>query len=112
MNYNYKNNRFKTNTNHKLKNAIRLASQCLAAGTLIFTGANVIAAEATEATKEKIEAEVSKEIEELMVTGSRLARNPSELASQVLSYDEAYIKASGETTIERFLRRLPQSIVP
>ena len=47
--------------------------------------------------------------EEVVVTGSRLATDKSKIAGQVQTFDEAYIKASGETTLERFLRRLPQN---
>ncbi|MGS2722485.1 TonB-dependent receptor domain-containing protein [Porticoccus sp. GXU_MW_L64] len=47
--------------------------------------------------------------EEVIVTGSRLATDPGKIAAQFISYDEAYIKVSGETTLERFLRRLPQN---
>ena len=47
--------------------------------------------------------------EEVLVTGSRLATDRSKVAGQLISFDEEYIKSSGETTLERFLRRLPQN---
>ena len=60
---------------------------------------------ATEVEQESIE-----EVEEVVVTGSRVARNPAELAGQLLVFGDEQIKASGATTLERFLRRLPQNV--
>ena len=63
-------------------------------------------AEDAEGGEDSDEEEVD---EEVVVTGSRLATDTSKLAGQNITFDEAYIKASGETTLERFLRRLPQN---
>ena len=59
--------------------------------------------------KEKIDATKLEVDEEVVVTGSRLSRNPSELAGQFIGFSSEDIKASGETSLERFLRRLPQN---
>lgn len=50
------------------------------------------------------------DIEVVVVTGSRLAREPSELSRDVIVLDEDAIIASGELTLPRLLRQLPQNI--
>ena len=50
------------------------------------------------------------EIEEVVVTGSRLARTPGELAGNLVVLDEDFIRATGEVTLERVLRQLPQNL--
>ena len=52
------------------------------------------------------------EIEEMVVTGTRLSQNPGEVAGQLVVIDEADIRASGEVTLERVLRQLPQNLNP
>ena len=49
------------------------------------------------------------EIEEVVVTGSRIARTPEELAGNLIVLDADFIRASGESTLERVLRQLPQN---
>src|SRR5690606_4199009 len=49
--------------------------------------------------------------EEIVVTGSRIARPPSQLAANVMVLDEEDLRASGESTLEGALRQLPQNIV-
>ena len=49
-------------------------------------------------------------VEEVIVTGSRLARNPNELAGNLLVLDRDFIEATGEATLERVLRQLPQNL--
>ena len=49
------------------------------------------------------------EIEEIVVTGSRIARTPEELAGNLVVLDGDFIRASGEATLERVLRQLPQN---
>ena len=49
------------------------------------------------------------EIEEVVVTGSRIARTPEELAGNLVVLDQDFIRASGEATLERVLRQLPQN---
>ncbi|MDM3869937.1 TonB-dependent receptor [Porticoccus sp. W117] len=58
--------------------------------------------ESRDATKIEVD-------EEVVITGSRLATDKSKIAGQVFTYDSSYIEASGETSLERFLRRLPQN---
>ena len=50
------------------------------------------------------------EVEEIVVTGSRLARTPGELAGNLVVLDEDFINATGEVTLERVLRQLPQNL--
>ena len=52
------------------------------------------------------------EIEEVVVTGSRLQRTPGELAGNLITLDEDYIRSTGEVTLERVLRQLPQNANP
>jgi outer membrane receptor protein involved in Fe transport len=52
------------------------------------------------------------EIEEVVVTGSRLQRTPGELAGNLITLDEDYIRSTGEVTLERVLRQLPQNSNP
>ena len=54
----------------------------------------------------------AEEIEEMVVTGTRLSQNPGEVAGQLIVIDEADIRASGEVTLERVLRQLPQNLNP
>ena len=49
------------------------------------------------------------ELEEVVVTGSRIARTPEELAGNLVVLDGDFIRASGEATLERVLRQLPQN---
>ena len=49
------------------------------------------------------------ELEEVIVTGSRIARTPEELAGNLVVLDGDFIRASGEATLERVLRQLPQN---
>ena len=50
------------------------------------------------------------EVEEVVVTGSRLARTPNELAGNLLVLDRDFIESTGEATLERVLRQLPQNV--
>ena len=49
-------------------------------------------------------------VEEVVVTGSRLALTPGELAGNLLVLDRDFIAATGEATLERVLRQLPQNL--
>ena len=49
-------------------------------------------------------------VEEVVVTGSRLARTPNELAGNLLVLDRTFIESTGEATLERVLRQLPQNL--
>lgn len=50
------------------------------------------------------------ELTALRVTGSRLDRPPSELSGNLIVLDREAIRASGELTLARVLRQLPQNI--
>lgn len=66
-----------------------------------------------EETTQAIEPEdptVGRAVEVVVVTGSRLAREPSELSRDVIVLDRDAIMASGELTLPRLLRQLPQNI--
>ncbi len=69
--------------------------------------------ETTEATElEDAPVIPATDIEVVVVTGSRLAREPSELSRDVIVIDEDAIIASGELTLPRLLRQLPQNLNP
>ena len=48
------------------------------------------------------------EVELVVVTGSRIARSPSEQSRNVVVLDEQDIRAAGELTLYRVLRQLPR----
>ena len=50
------------------------------------------------------------ELQDVRVTGSRLNRPPSELSGNLIVLDQDDIRASGELTLARVLRQLPQNI--
>lgn len=50
------------------------------------------------------------ELQDVKVTGSRLSRPPSELSGNLIVLDRAAIRASGELTLARVLRQLPQNV--
>lgn len=67
--------------------------------------------ETTEATElEDPTVRPAEHIEVVVVTGSRLARTPSELSRDVIVIDQDAIAASGELTLPRLLRQLPQNV--
>lgn len=71
-------------------------------------GANTaLAQEDAEAASEDDEA---LELRDVRVTGSRLNRPPSELSGNLIVLDREDIRASGELTLARVLRQLPQNV--
>ena len=56
------------------------------------------------------EAESTAEVETVIVTGSRIARQPSELSRNVIVLDQQAIRATGEFTLSRVLQQLPQNV--
>ena len=50
------------------------------------------------------------ELQDVRVTGSRLNRPPSELSGNLIVLDRDAIRASGELTLARVLRQLPQNV--
>ncbi len=77
----------------------------LLASALLATAAG--AAEEAEEAEDAANAE--RDVETLVVTGTRLARLPSELSSQVFVLSAAELRDTGEGTLEGALRRLPQN---
>lgn len=68
-------------------------------------------AEVTEQTElEEAPVVPQQEIEEIVVTGSRIARTPGELAGNLIVLGEEFIEATGEATLERVMRQLPQNL--
>ncbi len=49
------------------------------------------------------------DVELIVVTGSRIARQPGQMDRQVAVYDRLDIEATGAGTLEEFVRRIPQS---
>ena len=56
------------------------------------------------------EDEEALELQDVRVTGSRLNRPPSELSGNLIVLDREAIRASGELTLARVLRQLPQNV--
>ena len=56
------------------------------------------------------EDEEALELRDVRVTGSRLDRSPSELSGNLIVLDREAIRASGELTLARVLRQLPQNV--
>ena len=77
----------------------------------IFTGLalsmNFALAQEDDADEEDEEA---LELRDVRVTGSRLNRPPSELSGNLIVLDREAIRASGELTLARVLRQLPQNV--
>ncbi len=87
----------------------------IAAG--VFAVAIAIASGPVLAQPEEAEAEAAAaedgealELRQVVVTGSRLNRPPSELSGNLIVLDRDAIRASGELTLARVLRQLPQNI--
>ena len=68
-------------------------------------GAATAQEEADEADEEE-----ALELQDVRVTGSRLNRPPTELSGNLIVLDTEDIRASGELTLARVLRQLPQNI--
>ena len=109
------------------KNLISSCRGLLAAiliGTTALAGAQDTDEEETDVAQTEVEeAEVTpqteledapvvpqREIEEIVVTGSRIARTPGELAGNLVVLGEEFIEATGEATLERVMRQLPQNL--
>lgn len=66
--------------------------------------------EGDETAAESQEVDPDEEIELLVVTGSRIAQDPSQLSRNVVVLDRDFIRATGELTLDRVLRQLPQNV--
>ena len=62
--------------------------------------------------QEDTEEEEALELQDVRVTGSRLSRSPSEISGNLIVLDREDIRASGELTLARLLRQLPQNANP
>lgn len=80
---------------------------CAFLATLLLASGFAFSQEAEEQADEEGEA---LELQDVRVTGSRLSRPPSELSGNLIVLDQADIRASGELTLARVLRQLPQNI--
>ena len=61
-------------------------------------------------TEDVTDSDADDMVEMVVVTGSRIARTPSEQSRNVVVLDEQDIKAAGELTLYRVLRQLPQNL--
>ena len=78
---------------------------------LLFAGLALSPAHAQQEQPEAEEDdEEAVELQPVVVTGSRLNRPPSELSANLIVLDGDAIRASGELTLARVLRQLPQNI--
>ena len=89
--------------------AFRLRS-CLVIAAMAAAALSMNTVGAQEADEDEEEEEAAEEMEIVVVTGTRLARQPSELSRDVIVLDREAIIASGELTLPRLLRQLPQNI--
>ncbi len=88
--------------------AFRLRS-CLVVAAMAAAALSMSTIGAQEADEDEAEAEATEEVEVVVVTGSRLARQPSELSRNVIVLDQEAIRATGEFTLPRVLQQLPQN---
>ena len=85
-----------------------LAFSCvlsMIAGLALSSNIALAQEEADEAQEEE-----ALELQDVRVTGSRLNRPPSELSGNLIVLDRDAIRASGELTLARVLRQLPQNV--
>ena len=75
------------------------------AGLALSIGVATAQEEAGDAEEEE-----ALELADVRVTGSRLNRPPSELSGNLIVLDRDDIRASGELTLARVLRQLPQNV--
>ena len=75
------------------------------AGVALSIGIATAQEEAGEAEEEE-----ALELADVRVTGSRLNRPPSELSGNLIVLDREDIRATGELTLARVLRQLPQNV--
>ena len=90
------------------RKAGRAAPWMLAILAALALGANPALAQ--EDTDAEADDEDALELRDVRVTGSRLNRPPSELSGNLIVLDREAIRASGELTLARVLRQLPQNI--
>ena len=91
--------------------AFRLRS-CLVIAAMAAAALSMNTVGAQEADADEEEEEAAEDVEVVVVTGSRLAREPSELSRNVIVLDREAIRATGEFTLPRVLQQLPQNTNP
>ena len=91
--------------------ALRLRS-CLVIAAMAAAALSMNTVGAQEADADEDEEEAAEDVEVVVVTGSRLAREPSELSRNVIVLDREAIRATGEFTLPRVLQQLPQNTNP
>lgn len=74
-----------------------------------LTSDGAVLIEASE-PEESVQGEAEKDIEEVIVTGSALVKDPGQVTKNVVIYDRQMIESSGATTMEEFMRAVPQNI--
>ena len=78
--------------------------------SMIATLALSIGVATAQEEADDAEDEEALELADVRVTGSRLNRPPSELSGNLIVLDREDIRASGELTLARVLRQLPQNV--
>lgn len=100
-------------SNHVGRSAFQISLAFLLA-VVVGTGGSVAVAQEPEQDEEDAEAQASEAesttVETVVVTGSRIARQPSELSRNVIVLDRHAIRATGEFTLPRVLQQLPQNV--
>ena len=96
------------NVPDQLVSAFKTTLMALIVGFLMTTNFALAQEEEGEASAEE-EGEAL-ELQDVKVTGSRLSRPASELSGNLIVLDRDAIRASGELTLARVLRQLPQNI--
>ena len=91
--------------------AFRLRS-CMVVAAMAAAALSMNTVGAQEADADEEEEEAAEDVEVVVVTGSRLAREPSELSRNVIVLDQEAIRATGEFTLPRVLQQLPQNTNP
>ncbi len=95
-----------------MSNTVKAASRYVASRSVLLAALLLVPglAFAQESGEEDSEEGEALELQDVKVTGSRLSRPPSELSGNLIVLDRAAIRASGELTLARVLRQLPQNI--
>lgn len=75
-----------------------------------FISDDTILVKESKSNKDEKEQGKDEEVEEIVVTGSRVARTPSQMAANIITLDAEALRATGQSTLEGALRQLPQNI--
>ena len=91
---------------------IRRKSNLLATLILVSLAGSLLTMNFASAQEDAEDEEEALELQDVRVTGSRLNREASELSGNLIVLDREDILASGELTLARVLRQLPQNANP